>query len=205
MGFDWTSIESSFPTFREDESPRESARKLHDYLYRFVNQLKFTLQNLDTGNWNEKALQTFAKDTTRDVEKQTEAQAVTLGNVKAATEAQAVTLGNVKAATEAQKEQIVGTQEKVTYLEALAGGTVRDLDAVIEVLAMVTEDLSKTMEDVTALLLLQEEVSALRESVDRLTEVVQSGAESVAIGDPEKPLYLQGEIYMNGVAYAEGG
>ena len=191
MGFDWTSIESSFPTFREDESPRESARKLHDYLYRFVNQLKFTLQNLDTGNWNEKALQTFAKDTTRNVEKQTEAQAVTLGNVKAA--------------TEAQKEQIVGTQEKVTYLEALAGGTVRDLDAVIEVLAMVTEDLSKTMEDVTALLLLQEEVSALRESVDRLTEVVQSGAESVAIGDPEKPLYLQGEIYMNGVAYAEGG
>lgn len=191
MGFDWTSIESSFPTFREDESPRESARKLHDYLYRFVNQLKFTLQNLDTGNWNEKALQTFAKDTTRDVEKQTEAQAVTLGNVAAA--------------TKVQEEQIVGTQEKVTYLEALAGGTVKDLDAVVEVLTMVTEDLAKTMEDVTALLLLQEEVSALRESVERLTEVVQSGAESVAIGDPEKPLYLQGEIYMNGVAYAEGG
>lgn len=195
MGFDWTSIENSFPVFREDESPQVIARKLHDYLFLLVKQLGYTLQNLDTGNWNKVALRNFSTETTKGVAEQMEKQAASLDK----------TTKDFKTWTADQEGQLTATQTAVAYLQALAGGTSDDLKAVCQVVESLAYDVAELMDRVAELELLQQEMAELRNSVENLTEAVQAGAESVAVGVKDLPLYLNGTVYINGVEYTEGG
>lgn len=48
MSKSWMTIENDFPSFTGRESPQEMISKLTDYLFKLTNQLKYTLQNLDT-------------------------------------------------------------------------------------------------------------------------------------------------------------
>jgi len=66
----WSMIDSSFPTFRGDESYKDQVHALQDYLYLLVEELKYQLANLKTNNWNTIALEKFQKDTTADTDEQ---------------------------------------------------------------------------------------------------------------------------------------
>lgn len=77
----WAMVDSNFPTFTGDEKPREQIAQLVDYMFVLVEELKFQLENLDSSNWNTKALQTFQTDTTADVSEQVAALAANLALV----------------------------------------------------------------------------------------------------------------------------
>lgn len=66
----WSMIDSSFPTFRGDESYKDQVHALQDYLYLLVEELKYQLANLKVDNWNTVALEKFQKDTTADTDEQ---------------------------------------------------------------------------------------------------------------------------------------
>lgn len=66
----WSMIDSSFPTFRGDESYKEQVGMLQDYLYLLVEELKYQLANLKAENWNTVALEQFQEDTTADTNEQ---------------------------------------------------------------------------------------------------------------------------------------
>lgn len=68
----WALVDSSFPTFTENERSSRKIEKLVDYMKILVEALQYQLENLDTENWNAAALETFQLDTTADVEEQME-------------------------------------------------------------------------------------------------------------------------------------
>ena len=62
------SIETNFPTFNRDQKPEDKIDSMVNYLFILVEQLLDTLNNLDTKNFNQTALESFAEDTTAGVE-----------------------------------------------------------------------------------------------------------------------------------------
>lgn len=78
MPSNWSMVDNNFPTFTGNETAREQVRLLSNYLFALTEQLKYNLANLDTSNWNQKAMQAFQKDTTKDVEKDLQKQGQTL-------------------------------------------------------------------------------------------------------------------------------
>lgn len=68
MDLNWMTINDSFPTFKGDEPVDKKIKMLHDYLFKLTDQLRFTLENLDVGNFNADALEKLKADTTQNVQ-----------------------------------------------------------------------------------------------------------------------------------------
>lgn len=68
MPSNWSMIDNSFPTFTGREKSSEQISMLMNYMRLLVEQLQYQLRNLDTSNWNTKAMKEFQTDTTYDVE-----------------------------------------------------------------------------------------------------------------------------------------
>ena len=190
MALDWTIIESSFPVFREEDSPKETARKLYDYMFRLKEQMKYTLQNLDTGHWDQTALKDFKKDTTRELDEKVKGQSEELGRLE-----------RVKA----EQKDMADTQGKVTYLENGASETEASIKNLQEEVSRHQVDIESLADAEKVIEWLMIEVDELRQRIERTERLVQAGEESVCIGREGVPLYLVGQIYINGVAIEEGG
>lgn len=59
--------DASFPKIEEGENPQVSIQKIQNYLYMLLEQLRYTLQNLGEGNFNEKELEAYFKKLTADL------------------------------------------------------------------------------------------------------------------------------------------
>lgn len=70
MPSNWSMIDNNFPSFTGTERAAEKIDALKNYMYLLVEQLKYQLNNLDSTNWNTKALKAMQSDTTKDVEKE---------------------------------------------------------------------------------------------------------------------------------------
>lgn len=194
MGFDWTPIENSFPTFREDESPMETVKKIHDYLYRLVNQLKYTLQNLDTENWNDAALKVFSESTTKGVSDQAAKLAAQLSQLSGS-------FNSLSGRVSEISNRITKNENEISYLRKDQEDDASRLIAAEEQIALNQIAIEELNTDVESL---ADAVEELTQSLETLLEAVRSEEESTVIGAEGKPLYLVGEIYINGVLY-DGG
>ena len=197
MGFDWTPIENSFPAFREDESPMETVKKIHDYLYRLINQLKYTLQNLDVENWNAAALQVFSENATKDVSEQARRLVAQMSQLSGSMDSLSGRLLEIS-------NRIVEHENEISYLQNNDSNIEYRVGSVEQDAAQNRIDIDELYEEVAAIALLADEMDSLREKVDGLLSVISCGEESTVIGEEGKPLYLWGEIYINGVLY-DGG
>ena len=56
MPSNWLYIDSNFPTFTGDENLKEQVTTIQNYMYMLVEQLRYTLHNLDLSNMNEAAV-----------------------------------------------------------------------------------------------------------------------------------------------------
>lgn len=59
--------DSSFPVIGSGEDPKQSVKKVMNYLYMLLEQLRYTLQNLEPGNFNEAEMGDYFKKLTADV------------------------------------------------------------------------------------------------------------------------------------------
>lgn len=57
MPSNFSLLDTQFPHFTGGESPNEKIKRLQDYLFMLLEQLKYLLYNLDSGNFNDAALQ----------------------------------------------------------------------------------------------------------------------------------------------------
>lgn len=205
MGFNWTSIENSFPVFREDEPPKESARKIHDYLYQLINELKYILQNLDTGNWNDTALKNFSAETVRavaeDVNRLRGSVSVLVGRVEAA-EDDIAEIGLVVSNLEKALQEAV---ERLTRVEIVASDNEKDIGDLQEATAGIGKMAADIETNAADIETLEGRAGTLEGKVQALQEAVQCDEEKTTVGAAGRPLYLVGEIYINGVLYGEGG
>lgn len=59
MPSNWLYVDTNFPTFTSGESPNKKIGVIQNYLYMLVEQLRYTLHNLDGSNMNAPALERF--------------------------------------------------------------------------------------------------------------------------------------------------
>jgi len=71
----WANVDLNFPTFVKGEKTEVSLQKLQSYMFTLTEALKYGLENLDSQNWNQTALQETKADTTAGVEAEAAAMA----------------------------------------------------------------------------------------------------------------------------------
>ena len=60
--------DASFPRIEEDENPKQAIRKIENYLFMLLEQLRYTLQNLDFDtNFNTNELEGYFKKLLADL------------------------------------------------------------------------------------------------------------------------------------------
>lgn len=177
MGSNWQSVDSNFPTFTEDESPYAQIQKLTDYMYQLTESLKYSLNNLDTDNWNSTRLEQFSVELTGDLEKDLTAYG------EAFTRLQGVvsSLSAKVAAQEQQVAKIKDLEDRVTQIEKTAQNQAQTL-----------EQLSKAnTKQGNMLTQLQEAVSTLCLWFVPQEDVLRIGYEGARVD-------VVGDVYING-------
>lgn len=64
MPSNWLYIDTNFPSFTQKESVNDKVETMQDYLFMLVEQLRYTLHNLDLSNMNKTATDKFVKQIT---------------------------------------------------------------------------------------------------------------------------------------------
>ena len=67
MPSNWLYIDTNFPSFTQKESDGEKIEAMQDYLFMLVEQLRYTLRNLDLKNMNKAAADGFVKTITQPI------------------------------------------------------------------------------------------------------------------------------------------
>lgn len=174
----WAMVDNSFPTFAEEENPRQSVAKLTDYIFILVEELKYQLENLDAENWNAVALQEIQEETTADTNKDVARLAASVAMLQNQLSTATASLGSRVSAVEAD----------VGYLEtglAETAAEVRGLETNLSRLEAAVGELD-------------EEVGTIRADLGKLLAVVAPGETGCTIGTAGQRLNLVGEVFVNG-------
>lgn len=129
-------IDNSFPTFTGREKPNEQIAQLANYMRLLVEQLQYQLKNLDTSNWNKKAMKDFQTDTTSDVAEELTKLAKELASISSRLAAVENLTGRMNQAEtdiaylEKEREAI---EERVTDLETSMEDCVADITNIAQV------------------------------------------------------------------------
>jgi len=67
LASNWLHIDTGFPSFTGQESTEDKVTTIQNYLFMLVEQLRYTLHNLDLGNMNETAVGQFAQTLTEPI------------------------------------------------------------------------------------------------------------------------------------------
>lgn len=67
MPSNWLYIDTNFPSFTQKESVNDKVETMQDYLFMLVEQLRYTLHNLDLSNMNKTAADEFVKQITQPI------------------------------------------------------------------------------------------------------------------------------------------
>lgn len=67
MPSNWLYIDTNFPSFTQEESVNDKVETMQDYLFMLVEQLRYTLHNLDLSNMNKAAADGFVKTITQPI------------------------------------------------------------------------------------------------------------------------------------------
>ena len=117
MPGNWTSIETHFPTFTDEDSMTARVDKLQQYMFILTEQLKYNLNNLDTSNWNSKALESFTSELSGGA---VEKLAAIAGEIKSLSDTVSAVSGRLTAISQAVNEQgqlIIDLQTALSWCE----------------------------------------------------------------------------------------
>lgn len=67
MPSNWLYIDTNFPSFTQKENVNDKVETMQDYLFMLVEQLRYTLHNLDLSNMNKAAAEGFVKTITQPI------------------------------------------------------------------------------------------------------------------------------------------
>lgn len=117
MPANWLYMDAKFPDFDGDISTEDKLAQVQNYLYLLVEQMRYTMQNLDTTNLNQTALNVWEEAITKPLYLLLEGEGERLTQLS-------VTADGLTALVQSQQQQVqevkdaqVGTQETVDGLE----------------------------------------------------------------------------------------
>lgn len=198
----WLTIENSFPTFLDGESPYQQIKKLQDYMFKLTDQLKYSLQNLDASNWNQAALDKFTEETASGMVDEVKKFASELTRVQAQA-------SELSGRISALGNRVTGAEEEITYLQQQMEQSDEKIRQLQENMAEMEQSVSGLEEaGADAQLQLTDLQEAQDEQNERLAAqegIVKPGEDADTVGSAGRVLHLVGTIYINGVLLEAGG
>lgn len=141
MPSNWLYIDTNFPAFTQRESADEKIETMQDYLFMLVEQLRYSLRNLDLRNMNGRALDGFLQSINEPIYAQIEDSEGRINELGLTAEGLSARLTNAEG--------------NITQLAATAQGlvaAVQDAEGKITVLALTVDGLTVTDEGGTTLI-----------------------------------------------------
>lgn len=214
MPSDWLYIDTNFPTFTGEEKMDEKVSTIQNYLFMLVEQLRYTLHNLDLSNMNSTAVSQYSETLTEPIYARIEDDEGNLAQLQATAAGLAGRIsdaeGNItqlSATAAGLAGQISDIQGNVTQLGVTAAGLasrVSDVEGNVSTLQQTAQGLagqvSDLQGDVSSVALtaqgLASRVSGAEGNISALTQTVNGFGLSVTNGTNSSRISLT----SNGVA-----
>lgn len=129
MPSNWLYIDSNFPTFTGEESLKEQVTTIQNYMYMLVEQLRYTLHNLDLSNMNAAAVDDWENAITEpiyadleDSDERITQLAITAAGLSARMEDAEGNITTLQATAEGLSTQITNAEGDIAALQVTASG-----------------------------------------------------------------------------------
>ena len=133
----WSGVDSNFPSFKEEESIKSKLAKIVNYIFVLTEQLKYTLANLDTTNFNSKGLEDITDETAAQILEDLDAMERRLGN-----------LATIVSAMNGRITTVEGYGQQITVMQ----GNITDLTQRIGSMETAVNQLVATMNNFVGLI-----------------------------------------------------
>lgn len=195
MPSNWLYVDTNFPTFTGRESTEAKVSTIQNYLFMLVEQLRYSLHNLDTGNMNPSALDRYAGGLTDPIYRRltddegniTQLQIGANGlqmqitNNAGDIHKLSVTAGELSSQIADANGDISQLQQTASSISATVANQAGDISQLQITATLLQSQITNTVGD----------MSYLRQTVDSITLGVVNGQESSTIS-----------LYKNGIAVA---
>ena len=212
----WLYIDTNFPTFTGEESTKEQIDEMVNYLFILVEQLKYSLNNLDTGNFNSKALSDWAESSTSDIVEQLVATATQINQVNQSLSRLSSRVSSLEGLAErmsdAEEEINVVKQTVLEHTKNIEDLSKKDTEQDKKLEALELRQ-AGTAEDISALRYSLNEQIALAEAnskdIQTIIEEIRQLKISISVAENGDAVFgkdgqrtdIQGTVYINGLPY----
>lgn len=161
MPSNWLYIDTNFPSFTQKESVNDKVETMQDYLFMLVEQLRYTLHNLDLSNMNKTAADEFVKQITDPI----------YGEIKDAEG----NITQVALVAEGLETRIGDAEGNITQLQATAKGLSASVSNLNGSVTNLTADVNGIRAQVSGKIGASEAQTLIDQSLDGITLSATSG------------------------------
>ena len=180
-------IDTNVPTFTGDESSREQVDIMMNYLHMLVEQLRYTLNNLSSSNFNRSSLNEILDGATEDV---SEEVTVLAGQLN--------TLNNTVSSLSRRISAVEGMETRLAAAETDIDGLQAQVGLNTTTIANATSDISTLRGSLNGALA---RIATIEDDMqDLLAALTPDGNGNIVIGGTGKTVDLNGTIRINGQA-----
>lgn len=208
MPSNWLYIDTNFPTFTGEESANEKINTIQNYMYMLVEQLRYSLHNLDLRNMNQTAVKQYEsyltdpiyakiEDTDGNV---AELQVTAKGLAGRITDAEG-NINGLQITAKGLSAQISNAQGDITSLQATARGLsarISTAEGNITTLTATASGLSTSVSNMSG------QISTLRQTVNGFQLSASNGTDSSTLTLTSNGVYFSSaDIYFRGMVTYE--
>ena len=172
MPGNYINIDANFPTFTGRETSREQIQIMMNYIRSLVDQLRYTLNNLDAKNFNQNALDSIIEGGTENIAEQIQTLAAQLQQTNAAVSGLSGRVGNL----EGLPARMTAAEDSISGIQQALGDQADAIAANAEAITLLSTALTQLLGGI---------------SVDT--------AGNTTIGGTGKRTDLNGSVYINNV------
>jgi len=204
----WLYIDTNFPTFTGEESVNEKINTIQNYMYMLVEQLRYSLHNLDLTNMNQTAVKQYESYLTEPIYGRIEDSEGNINELKLTAEGLAGRItdaeGNITVLTATAgslSAQLSDAQGNITALQATAqglAGRISNAEGNITTLTATANGLSTSVSNMDG------QISALQQTVNGFRLSATNGETSSTLTLTANGTYLSSaDIYFQGMVTFE--
>lgn len=193
----WQAIDTNFPSFSGEETPRQQIQALHDYLFQLRQGLQYSLENLNTKKVNGTEFKKLSEEQKKQFKNLSDEQKATVLGV----------LTEVQTTMRSITTTVNGFSARITELEKLLGD-VSDIEEWIGAVEPILHDHGERIEALEEAVSgeegLRQKVDLLYSALDNILRVIKIADDgSVTIGTSDNKLDLVGSVCVNGAEWTE--
>ena len=130
MPSNWLYIDTNFPSFTQKESVNDKVETMQDYLFMLVEQLRYTLHNLDLSNMNKTATDEFVKQITDPIYGEIKDAEGNITQVALVAEGLAARIGDAEGNITQLQAMATGLQASISSLDGSVTNLTADVNGI---------------------------------------------------------------------------